>query len=128
MERHEEMLSPEEQYAQLAPTLDADVFSLYAAAEEVTGLKVYEEFPYEDTVQQQHRKDQNYNHPQMGKNSIHIKREDRKHCHEKDSDIGRYDQNCEIASLDELMDQAEKWRELQYDYKAQRRYTAAQQE
>ena len=49
-------------------------------------------------------------------------------CHEKDSDIGRYDQNCEIASLDELMDQAEKWRELQYDYKAQRRYTAAQQE
>ena len=26
------------------------------------------------------------------------------------------------------MDQAEKWRELQYDYKAQRRYTAAQQE
>ena len=80
------------------------------------------------TVQQQYRKDQNYNHPQMGKNSIHIKREDRKHCHEKDSDIGRYDQNCEIASLDELMDQAEKWRELQYDYKAQRRYTAAQQE
>ncbi len=64
----------------------------------------------------------------MGKNSIHIKREDRKHCHEKDRDIGRYDQNCEIASLDELMDQAEKWRELQYDYKAQRRYTAAQQE
>ena len=48
MERHEEMLSPEEQYAQLAPTLDADGFSLYAAAEEVTGLKVYEEFPYED--------------------------------------------------------------------------------
>ena len=45
MERHEEMLSPEEQYAQLAPTLDADGFSLYAAAEEVTGLKVYEEFP-----------------------------------------------------------------------------------
>ena len=41
MERHEEMLSPEEQYAQLAPTLDADGFSLYAAAEEVTGLKVY---------------------------------------------------------------------------------------
>ncbi len=39
---------PEEQYAQLAPTLDADGFSLYAAAEEVTGLKVYEEFPYED--------------------------------------------------------------------------------
>ena len=28
MERHEEMLSPEEQYAQLAPTLDADGFSL----------------------------------------------------------------------------------------------------
>ena len=48
MERHEEMLSPEEQYAQLAPTLDADGFSLYAAAEEVTGLKIYEEFPYED--------------------------------------------------------------------------------
>lgn len=48
MERHEEMLSPEEQYAQLAPTLDADGFSLYVAAEEVTGLKVYEEFPYED--------------------------------------------------------------------------------
>lgn len=48
MERHEEMLSPEEQYAQLAPTLDADGFSLYAAAEEVAGLKVYEEFPYED--------------------------------------------------------------------------------
>lgn len=48
MERHEEMPSPEEQYAQLAPTLDADGFSLYAAAEEVTGLKVYEEFPYED--------------------------------------------------------------------------------
>ena len=48
MEQHEEMLSPEEQYAQLAPTLDADGFSLYAAAEEVTGLKVYEEFPYED--------------------------------------------------------------------------------
>ena len=48
MERHEEMLSPEEQYAQLAPPLDADGFSLYAAAEEVTGLKVYEEFPYED--------------------------------------------------------------------------------
>lgn len=48
MERHEEMLSPEEQYAQLAPTLDADGFSLYAAAEEITGLKVYEEFPYED--------------------------------------------------------------------------------
>ena len=48
MERHEEMLSPEEQYAQLAPTLDTDGFSLYAAAEEVTGLKVYEEFPYED--------------------------------------------------------------------------------
>lgn len=48
MERHEEMLSPEEQYAQLAPTLDADGFSLYAAAEEATGLKVYEEFPYED--------------------------------------------------------------------------------
>ena len=48
MERHEEMLSPEEQYAQLAPTLDADGFSLYAVAEEVTGLKVYEEFPYED--------------------------------------------------------------------------------
>lgn len=48
MEQHEEMLSPEEQYAQLAPTLDADGFSLYAAAEEATGLKVYEEFPYED--------------------------------------------------------------------------------
>lgn len=48
MERHEEMLSPEEQYAQLAPTLDTDGFSLYAAAEEITGLKVYEEFPYED--------------------------------------------------------------------------------
>lgn len=48
MERHEEMLSPEEQYAQLAPTLDTDGFSLYAAAEEVTGLKVYEVFPYED--------------------------------------------------------------------------------
>ena len=48
MERHEEMLSPEEQYAQLAPTLDTDGFSLYAAAEEATGLKVYEEFPYED--------------------------------------------------------------------------------
>ena len=48
MERHEEMLSPEEQYVQLAPTLDADGFSMYAAAEEVTGLKVYEEFPYED--------------------------------------------------------------------------------
>lgn len=48
MERHDKMLSPEEQYAQLAPTLDADGFSLYAAAEEVTGLKVYEEFPYED--------------------------------------------------------------------------------
>lgn len=48
MEQHEEMLSPEEQYAQLAPTLDADGFSLYAAAEEITGLKVYEEFPYED--------------------------------------------------------------------------------
>ena len=46
MEQHEEMLSPEEQYVQLAPTLDADGFSLYAAAEEVTGLKVYEEFPY----------------------------------------------------------------------------------
>ena len=30
MEQHEEMLSPEEQYG----------FSLYAAAEEVTGLKV----------------------------------------------------------------------------------------
>ena len=42
------MLSPEEQYAQLAPTLDTDGFSLYAAAEEATGLKVYEEFPYED--------------------------------------------------------------------------------
>lgn len=41
MERHEEMLSPEEQYAQLAPTLDTDGFSLYAAAEEITGLKVY---------------------------------------------------------------------------------------
>lgn len=48
MEQHEEMLSPEEQYAQLATTLDTDGFSLYAAAEEVTGLKVYEEFPYED--------------------------------------------------------------------------------
>ena len=48
MERHDKMLSPEEQHAQLAPTLDADGFSLYAAAEEVTGLKVYEEFPYED--------------------------------------------------------------------------------
>lgn len=48
MERHEEMLSPEEQYAQLAPTLDTDGFSLYAAAEEITGLKVHEEFPYED--------------------------------------------------------------------------------
>ena len=48
MERHDKMLSPEEQYAQLAPTLDADGFSLYAAAEEVAGLKVYEEFPYED--------------------------------------------------------------------------------
>ena len=48
MEQHEENLSPEEQYAQLAPTLDTDGFSLYAAAEEVTGLKVYEEFPYED--------------------------------------------------------------------------------
>lgn len=48
MEQHEEMLSPEEQYAQLAPTLDTDGFSLYAAAEEITGLKVYEEFPYED--------------------------------------------------------------------------------
>ena len=46
MEQHDKMLSPEEQYAQLAPTLDADGFSLYAAAEEVTGLKVYEEFPY----------------------------------------------------------------------------------
>ena len=48
MEQHDKMLSPEEQYAQLAPTLDADGFSLYAAAEEATGLKVYEEFPYED--------------------------------------------------------------------------------
>lgn len=48
MERHEEMLSPEEQYAQLAPTLDTDGFSLYAAAEEIIGLKVHEEFPYED--------------------------------------------------------------------------------
>ena len=48
MEQHDKMLSPEEQYAQLAPTLDADGFLLYAAAEEVTGLKVYEEFPYED--------------------------------------------------------------------------------
>lgn len=48
MEQHDKMLSPEEQYAQLAPTLDADGFSLYAAAEEVTGRKVYEEFPYED--------------------------------------------------------------------------------
>ena len=48
MEQHDKMLSPEEQYAQLAPTLGADGFSLYAAAEEVTGLKVYEEFPYED--------------------------------------------------------------------------------
>ena len=47
MEQHEEMLSPEEQYAQLAPTLDTDGFSLYAAAEEITGLKVYEEFPYD---------------------------------------------------------------------------------
>ena len=47
MEQHDKMLSPEEQYAQLAPTLDADGFSLYAAAEEVTGLKVYEEFPYD---------------------------------------------------------------------------------
>ena len=46
MEQHDKMLSPEEQYAQLAPTLDADGFSLYAAAEEATGLKVYEEFPY----------------------------------------------------------------------------------
>ena len=51
MERHEEMLSPEEQYAQLAPTLDTDGFSLYAAAEEITGLKVYEEFPYEDIME-----------------------------------------------------------------------------
>ena len=50
MEQHDKMLSPEEQYAQLAPTLDADGFSLYAAAEEVTGLKVYEEFPYEDII------------------------------------------------------------------------------
>ena len=50
MEQHDKMLSPEEQYAQLAPTLDADGFSLYAAAEEVTGLKVYEEFPYEDVA------------------------------------------------------------------------------
>lgn len=48
MEQHDKMLSPEEQYAQLAPTMDADGFSLYAAAEEATGLKVYEEFPYED--------------------------------------------------------------------------------
>ena len=48
MEQREENLSPEEQYAQLAPALDTDGFSLYAAAEEVTGLKVYEEFPYED--------------------------------------------------------------------------------
>lgn len=48
MEQHDKMLSPEEQYAQLAPTMDADGFSLYAAAEESTGLKVYEEFPYED--------------------------------------------------------------------------------
>lgn len=48
MEQHDKMLSPEEQYAQLAPTLDTDGFSLYAAAEEATGLKVYEEFPYED--------------------------------------------------------------------------------
>ena len=39
MEQHEEMLSPEEQYAQLAPTLDADGFSLYAAAEEVTDAR-----------------------------------------------------------------------------------------
>ena len=31
-------------------------------------------------------------------------KENRKHCHEKQSDIGRYDQNCKIASLDELMD------------------------
>ena len=52
MEQHDKMLSPEEQYAQLAPTLDADGFSLYAAAEEVTGLKVYEEFPYEDNENQ----------------------------------------------------------------------------
>ena len=48
MEQREENLSPEEQYAQLVPALDTDGFSLYAAAEEVTGLKVYEEFPYED--------------------------------------------------------------------------------
>lgn len=48
MAQHNENLSAEEQYAQLAPALDADGFSLYAAAEEVTGLKVYEEFPYED--------------------------------------------------------------------------------
>lgn len=48
MEQHDKMLSPEEQYAQLAPTLDADGFSLYAAAEEATGLKVYEGFPYPD--------------------------------------------------------------------------------
>lgn len=49
MEQHDEMRSPEEQYAQLAPKLDAEGFTLYAAAEEVTGLKVYEEFPYEDS-------------------------------------------------------------------------------
>lgn len=48
MEQREENLSPEEQYEQFAPEMDADGFSLYAAAEEVTGLKVYEEFPYED--------------------------------------------------------------------------------
>ena len=35
MERHEEMLSPEEQYAQLAPTLDADGFSLYRCFERI---------------------------------------------------------------------------------------------
>ena len=45
MERHEEMLSPEEQYAQLAPTLDADGFSLYAAAEEVPGSRSMRNFP-----------------------------------------------------------------------------------
>ncbi len=43
MERHEEMLSRDELFAVLAPSLDADGFSLYAEAEEATGLKVYEE-------------------------------------------------------------------------------------
>lgn len=38
MEQHDKMLSPEEQYAQLAPTMDADGFSLYAAAEEALSL------------------------------------------------------------------------------------------